>query len=141
MSEALAIILLRQGYFWPIMRTEVKNLVKRCKKCQEHAHIQRLPSELVTLADYSIPFILCGIDLIGTLPIAPGGLKYCVVAVNYLTKWVDAEPLAIGHNLVEERSEIRLEKYNIQVQVPVSHSSGQWYPIYRYKFLGPGIKV
>ncbi|XP_074327263.1 uncharacterized protein LOC141665182 [Apium graveolens] len=35
-----------------------------------------------------------GIDLIGELPKARGGVKYAVVAVDYFTKWVEAEPLA-----------------------------------------------
>ncbi|XP_074342869.1 uncharacterized protein LOC141680581 [Apium graveolens] len=35
-----------------------------------------------------------GIDLIGELPKARGGVKYAVVAVDYFTKWAEAEPLA-----------------------------------------------
>ncbi|XP_074323174.1 uncharacterized protein LOC141660109 [Apium graveolens] len=35
-----------------------------------------------------------GIDLIGELPKARGGVKYAVVAVDYLTKWAESEPLA-----------------------------------------------
>ncbi|XP_074364540.1 uncharacterized protein LOC141705524 [Apium graveolens] len=34
------------------------------------------------------------IDLIGELPKAKRGVKYAVVAVDYFTKWVEAEPLA-----------------------------------------------
>ena len=34
-----------------------------------------------------------GIDLIGELPQAKGGVKYVVVAVDYFTKWGEAEPL------------------------------------------------
>ena len=41
------------------------------------------------------PFAVRGIDLIGTLPIAKGGAKYVIVAVDYFTKWAEAEPLAI----------------------------------------------
>lgn len=93
-TEALTRVLLRQGYFWFMMRTEAKNLVKRCKKCREHVQIQRLPLELITLADYLIPFAVWGIDLIGALPTTPGRLKYCVIAVDYFTKWVEAKTLA-----------------------------------------------
>ena len=35
-----------------------------------------------------------GIDLIGELPKAKGGVKYAVVAVDYFTKWAEAEHLA-----------------------------------------------
>jgi len=34
-----------------------------------------------------------GLDIIGTLPIAKGGAKYTIVAVDYFTKWVEVEPL------------------------------------------------
>lgn len=34
-----------------------------------------------------------GIDLIGALLTAPVGYKYCVVAMDYFSKWVEAEPL------------------------------------------------
>lgn len=33
--------------------------------------------------------------MFGALPTTSGGLKYCVVALDYLTKWVETEPLAI----------------------------------------------
>ncbi|XP_074351893.1 uncharacterized protein LOC141691047 [Apium graveolens] len=39
------------------------------------------------------PFAMCGIDLIGELPKAKGGVKCVVVAVDYCTKWAEAEPL------------------------------------------------
>ena len=39
------------------------------------------------------PFAMWGIDIIGVLPIARGGAKYAIVAVDYFTKWVEAEPL------------------------------------------------
>ena len=40
------------------------------------------------------PFAVWGIDLIGSLPTGKGGVKYAVVAVDYFTKWAEAEPLA-----------------------------------------------
>ncbi|KAK4841828.1 hypothetical protein QYF36_011110 [Acer negundo] len=34
-----------------------------------------------------------GINLIGSMPVAAGGAKHSIVAVDYFTKWVEAEPL------------------------------------------------
>lgn len=39
------------------------------------------------------PFALWGIDLIGELPMARRGAKYVIVAVDYFTEWVEAEPM------------------------------------------------
>ena len=41
------------------------------------------------------PFAVWGIDLIGALPIGKGGVHYAVMAIDYFTKWAEAEPLAI----------------------------------------------
>lgn len=40
------------------------------------------------------PFAVWGIDLIRKLPKGKGRVKYVMVAVDYFTMWVEAEPLA-----------------------------------------------
>ena len=35
-----------------------------------------------------------GIDLIGPFPKGKGQVKFVIIAIDYLTKWVEAEPLA-----------------------------------------------
>jgi hypothetical protein len=52
-----------------------------------------LPAELTPLV-FPWPFAWWGIDLLGPFPKAPGQLKYLVVAIDYSTKWIEAEPLA-----------------------------------------------
>ena len=39
-------------------------------------------------------FAWCGIDLLGPFPKAAGQFNYLVVAIDYSTKWIEAEPLA-----------------------------------------------
>ncbi|GKE53297.1 reverse transcriptase domain-containing protein [Tanacetum coccineum] len=39
------------------------------------------------------PFSQWGIDIVGSLPTAPGGARFLVVAIDYFTKWVEAKPL------------------------------------------------
>ena len=34
-----------------------------------------------------------GIDLVGSLSTGKGRVKYAIVAVDYYTKWVEAEPM------------------------------------------------
>ena len=40
------------------------------------------------------PFQQWGLDILGPLPIGRGQCKFIVVAVDYFTKWAEAEPLA-----------------------------------------------
>ncbi|XP_072077949.1 uncharacterized protein [Arachis hypogaea] len=40
------------------------------------------------------PFAQWGVDLLGPFPPGPGQVKYLIVAIDYYTKWVEAEPLA-----------------------------------------------
>ena len=42
----------------------------------------------------SLPFVVCGIDLISQLPKGRGNAQYAVVVVDYFTKWVKAKELA-----------------------------------------------
>ena len=47
-ARALAGKVLRQGYYWPTMLRDVRELVRKCKVCQEHAKISHLPFEPLT---------------------------------------------------------------------------------------------
>ncbi|XP_025674231.1 uncharacterized protein [Arachis hypogaea] len=67
---------------------------KSCDKCQRHANIhQAAPHQLSTISAER-PFGTWGIDLVGLFPTAPGQLRYLIVAIDYYTKWIEAEPLA-----------------------------------------------
>ena len=76
------------------LNTDAQEYVKKCDKCQRFADTPRAP--LVELTTMTSPwtFAVSGIDLIGSLPTGKGGVKYAIVAVDYFTKWVEAEPLA-----------------------------------------------
>jgi len=51
------------------------------------------PAELTSLSS-PWSFAWCGIDLLGPFPKATGQVKYLVVAVDYSTKWIEADALA-----------------------------------------------
>ena len=93
-SRNLAAKALRQDYYWPTMKNDARELVRRCQKCQFFSKIpRRAPEDLNNLVS-PWPFAQWGIDLIGPLPMGKGQVKYAVVAVDYFTKWAEAEPLA-----------------------------------------------
>ncbi|XP_056698721.1 uncharacterized protein [Spinacia oleracea] len=92
-GRALAEKALRTGYYWPTLKEDALNLVKRCDKCQRFAHLIRRPSQRLTPITSHIPFAKWGMDLLGPYTMAPGGFRYVIVAVDYFTKWVEAEAL------------------------------------------------
>ncbi|XP_056688345.1 uncharacterized protein [Spinacia oleracea] len=92
-GRALAEKALRIGYYWPTLKEDALDLVKRCDKCQRFAHLIRRPAQRLTPITSPIPFAKWGIDLLGPYTTAPGGLRYVIVAVDYFTKWVEAEDL------------------------------------------------
>uniref|UniRef100_A0A803P5E7 Integrase catalytic domain-containing protein n=1 Tax=Cannabis sativa TaxID=3483 RepID=A0A803P5E7_CANSA len=63
--------------------------VHKCKQCQRYSKVPRaLPMEITLKSSL-------GIDLVGSLPTGKGGVKFAIVAVDYFTKWVEAEPMNI----------------------------------------------
>ncbi|KAI5315154.1 hypothetical protein L3X38_044330 [Prunus dulcis] len=77
-----------------VYRTDANSLVKKCDKCQRFGNVLHIPAEPLTPIVSPWPFAQWGLDLIGPMPQGKGQVKYVVVAVDYFTKWVEAEPLA-----------------------------------------------
>ncbi|CAK9165889.1 unnamed protein product [Ilex paraguariensis] len=93
-GRSLAHKALRQGYFWPTMIRDAQEFSKKCDKCQRFATVPRQPPEELTTISSPWPFSKWGIDILGPLPLSKGQCKFVVVAVDYFTKWSEAEPLA-----------------------------------------------
>ena len=92
-AQSLAQKALHQRYYWPTMREDAKNMVRSCDKCQRFARVPHLPPEKLTNISFPWPFAIWGMDLIGSLPTGKGQAKHAIVAVDYFTKWAEAEPL------------------------------------------------
>ncbi|CAN1337766.1 Transposon Tf2-6 polyprotein [Linum perenne] len=93
-AKSLEKNVLLQGYYWPTIRRDSEELVKRCHKCQLFANTHHLPSTVLQPIVSPWPFAFWGMDLLGPFPEAVGKRKYIIVAVDYFTKWVEAEALA-----------------------------------------------
>ncbi|CAN1248849.1 Transposon Tf2-9 polyprotein [Linum perenne] len=93
-AKSLEKNVLLQGYYWPTIRRDFEELVKRCHKCQLFANTHHLPSTALQPIVSPWPFAFWGMDLLGPFPEAVGKRKYIIVAVDYFTKWVEAEALA-----------------------------------------------
>ncbi|KAI5317816.1 hypothetical protein L3X38_037523 [Prunus dulcis] len=93
-TRSLAHKAIRQGYFWPSLHTDAQAFTQKCDKCQRFANIPQLPAEPLTAMVSPWPFAQWGLDLIGPMPEGKGQVKYAVVAVDYFTRWAEAEALA-----------------------------------------------
>ncbi|GAU46047.1 hypothetical protein TSUD_191180 [Trifolium subterraneum] len=93
-GRSLARKALRAGYYWPTMQSDAKDHVLKCDKCQRHGDMHIAPAnELKTLIS-PWPFASWGMDMLGPFPTAARQVKYFIVAVDYFTKWIEAEPFA-----------------------------------------------
>ncbi|KAL0416439.1 UNVERIFIED_CONTAM: hypothetical protein Slati_3475800 [Sesamum latifolium] len=85
---------MRAGYFWPTMKQDARYLLSKCEKCQKHATLIHQPAEPPNVMLSPCPFSQWGMDIVGPFPLAPGQKKFLLFAIDYFTKWVEAEPLA-----------------------------------------------
>ncbi|XP_057543365.1 uncharacterized protein LOC130821594 [Amaranthus tricolor] len=85
---------LRSGYYWPSLREDAEKLIKRCPECQYHSKIGRKPSNYLTVMQAVLPFDKWGMDLLGPFLPAKGQRKFIIVAIDYFTKYVEAEALS-----------------------------------------------
>ena len=83
------------GYFWPTMQKYAVELDKKWNKCQQFGNVQHIPGKLMMSISSSRPFSTWGIDIVGPLLQGKKQVNFLLVAIDYFTKWVEAEPLAI----------------------------------------------
>ncbi|XP_022158092.1 uncharacterized protein LOC111024661 [Momordica charantia] len=93
-ARSLSAKVVRQGYYWPTVEHDAKQFVKTCDNCQRFASIIHQPPELLTPISAPWPFAQWGVDIIGPFPLGKGQTKFVVVAVDYFTKWAEAEALS-----------------------------------------------
>ncbi|XP_023746717.1 uncharacterized protein LOC111894856 [Lactuca sativa] len=93
-AKALTGKVLRMGVYWPTIQQDAIEVTRKCGECQSYAPVQANPSDPLSNISSPWPFYQWGIDIEGPFLEAPRKLKYMVVAVDYFTKWIEAEPLA-----------------------------------------------
>ncbi|MCO5558355.1 hypothetical protein L7F22_011936 [Adiantum nelumboides] len=89
-QELTAKKILLSGYVWPSLHIDVQHWCKSCHNCQVNGNKHSLhgPRQLL-LANG--PFEKWGIDAMGPLPRTKNGKLYFLVAIDYMTRWVEAQ--------------------------------------------------
>ena len=67
---------------------------QQCKQCQQHADWHKTPREELRSIYSPWSFHTWEIDILATFPLAIRPMKYLVVAIEYFTKWIEAESVA-----------------------------------------------
>ncbi|RDY13326.1 Gypsy retrotransposon integrase-like protein 1, partial [Mucuna pruriens] len=93
-GHALASKIARAGYYWLTLKSDCMKYVKKCDKCQRFAEGHKAPPERLHSVTSPWPFYKWGVDILGPFPMALGQVKFLIVAVDYFTKWVEAELVA-----------------------------------------------
>ncbi|GKA87853.1 reverse transcriptase domain-containing protein [Tanacetum coccineum] len=80
------------GFFWPTIYQDAHSMIKSCDTCQRQgkiSHRDEMPQNAFQVCEI---FDVWGIDFMGPFPSSRGN-KYILVAVDYLSKWVEAKAL------------------------------------------------
>nr|GEW47202.1 reverse transcriptase domain-containing protein [Tanacetum cinerariifolium] len=78
------------GFYWPTIYRDAQDLVKKCDVCQRQGKISErdeMPQNSIQVCEI---FDVWGIDFMGSFPSSRGN-KYILIAVDYLSKWVEAK--------------------------------------------------
>nr|GEX80341.1 reverse transcriptase domain-containing protein [Tanacetum cinerariifolium] len=80
------------GFYWPTIYHDAQDLVKTCDVCQRQGKISQrdeMPQNSIQVCEI---LYVWGIDFMGPFPSSRGN-KYILVAVDYLSKWVEGKVL------------------------------------------------
>ncbi|XP_052305631.1 uncharacterized protein LOC112325327 [Populus trichocarpa] len=82
----------RAGYFWMTLEKDCIDYVRKCQVYSDKVNMP--PAPLFNLIS-PWPFAMWGIDVIGPVnPKASNGHRFILVAIDYFTKWVEANSYA-----------------------------------------------
>ncbi|XP_070030003.1 uncharacterized protein [Nicotiana sylvestris] len=96
------------GYYWPTIYQDANQIVKACDQCQIQGSLSKrhdMPMNFVLEVEI---FDVWGIDFMGPF-VSSYGMTYILVAVDYVSKWVEA--IVLPNN--EARSMTAFLKKNI----------------------------
>ncbi|GKD07053.1 reverse transcriptase domain-containing protein, partial [Tanacetum coccineum] len=80
------------GFFWPTIYRDAHSMIKSYDTCQRQGKISQrdeMPQNAIQVCEI---FDVWGIDFMGPFPSSHGN-RYILVAVDYLSKWVEAKAL------------------------------------------------
>ena len=91
--KSMASKILKAGYYWPSLFSNVYAKIKACIPCQKFEGKHKLlPLPLIPIS-VEAPFQQWGLDFIGEIhPPSSGQHKWIITTTNYFTKWIESIP-------------------------------------------------
>ena len=90
-GQITAAKVLQSGFYWPSLFKDAHRFVSTCDKCQRMGNISRKDeTPMHPILEVEL-FDLWGIDFMGPFPASYNNL-YILLAVDYVSKWVEAIP-------------------------------------------------
>ncbi|GJY05487.1 reverse transcriptase domain-containing protein [Tanacetum coccineum] len=80
------------GFYWPSIFKDAKDYVMKCDACQKSGNISSRNEMRQNNIQVCEVFDIWGLDFMGPFPDSRGN-KYILVAVDYVSKWVEAQAL------------------------------------------------
>ncbi|KAJ8965766.1 hypothetical protein NQ317_010167 [Molorchus minor] len=108
--------------YWPKMRSDVANYVRRCEICAAHKSSNKTPADMmISHKKADVPWEIISVDLMGPLPRSKRGNSFILVVTDYLSKFVVAYPLkkATTENV------IKMMRENVFLIFGVAHETGE----------------
>ena len=90
-GQRTAAKVLQSGFYWPSLFKDAHQFVSTCDKCQRMGNISRKDEPPMNPILEVELFDLWGIDFMGPFPASYNNL-YILLAVDYVSKWVEAIP-------------------------------------------------
>ncbi|GJY97216.1 reverse transcriptase domain-containing protein [Tanacetum coccineum] len=109
------------GFFWPTIYRDAHDLVTRCDACQRQGKISQrdeMPQNAIQVCEI---FDVWGIDFMGPFPSSRGN-KYILVAVDYLSKWVEAKALPTN----DARVVVKFLKSRLHAYWTIGENRASW---------------
>jgi len=93
-GQALSFKIIWAGYYWSTMKEDCGKYVQWCEQRQKHANWCHAPAKELRSIYNPWPFHMWGIHILGPFPLAIRQMKYLIVAIEYITKWIETESVA-----------------------------------------------
>ena len=114
---------LKQRFYWPSCRFDVKQWCASCDKCSSKKGPRRKPKCPLKLYNVGAPMERIAVDVMGPLPVTRHGNKYLIVAMDYFTKWPEA--YAVPYQEAKTVATVLVQEFVCRFGTPLELHSDQ----------------